>query len=64
MARWNAKSLSEKIDSEGFDYFFRYYVSVSRLPNWLQRAAQAYCNAANNLEKTLQKHGVELEGKD
>jgi hypothetical protein len=43
------------VDREGFDYFFRYYISPSELPEEIQSAARKYIRAAEELEGLIEE---------
>lgn len=55
----DAGDLGAAISSEGFDYFFRYYTKPkSNTQPDLAKAWYLYLNAANQLEKVLDRLGV------
>jgi hypothetical protein len=60
MEKWTVEEMTAQIDMKGFDYFFRYYVSLSDLPEEIRKEAQKYVKVADNLEEALVKIGVEL----
>jgi len=53
---WDIEDIRSFIDMEGFDYFFRHYISSEDLPEGLQQLARDYINAADALEKAVEEY--------
>lgn len=59
------EDLMAKIDSEGFDYFFRSYVSTEKIKDaTLYTLVQNYMDAAEALDDYLWAQTSELEEQD
>jgi hypothetical protein len=54
------EELAWKINSEGFDYFFRYYMSPDKLPEGLRSLAKDYVKAAEAIEAKMRELGYDL----
>lgn len=55
MTKMTAGEIKNKIDYEGFDYFFRYYIEPNQLPDSLVKLATKYRDVAQELEEAVEE---------
>lgn len=54
--RMSIEMVIDKVECEGFDYFFTSYSSPSSLPKELEELAIIYCHARENLSDALDEY--------
>ena len=60
LTKEECEDLSNKIDSEGFDYYFCEYGPDSKLEDLLGNEIGEYIYARKNLASSLMKLGIEI----